>query len=340
MMSGVVCSSRRVLAVAVAGVLGLVLAVVLPVPAEAATTLGAGAARTGRFFGAAVQARFLGEAPYATVLNREFTSVTPEVELRWSTVEPQRNLFNFYSADQVAFHARSRGIRLRGHLVGPSWLPGWLTSLPNAANTRVAMINHINVMMTRYRGVFGTWDVVSEAFADTPGAPRRPTVFQQWLGDGYIEEAFRAARAADPAAKLCYNDYGIEDVDKPKGRAVLTLVRDLKARGVPIDCVGLESRFDPRSAPLPASYLRTLEEFAALGVDVEITQLDVAGGGTPQADTYRAVVVACLAVPRCTGITVWGIPDHYSSHPLDTPLLFDRNYAKKPAYDAVLIALG
>src|SRR5581483_9816835 len=145
--------------------------------------------------------------------------------------------------------------------------------------------------------------------------------------------------AADQNAKLCYNDYNIDDANHAKTRAVYNMVRDFKSRGVPIDCVGLQSHFNAQS-PVPSNYQQNIQQFAALGVDVQITELDIEGSGTAQADNYRRVVQACLAVSRCTGITVWGIPDHYSWRASGTPLLFDRNYNKKPAYDAVLAALN
>ncbi|MFB9850611.1 endo-1,4-beta-xylanase, partial [Micromonospora andamanensis] len=84
----------------------------------------------------------------------------------------------------------------------------------------------------------------------------------------------------------------------------------------------------------------TLSSFAALGVDVQITELDIEGSGTQQADTYRRVVQDCLAVPRCNGITVWGIRDSDSWRSYGTPLLFDNNGNKKQAYTATLEALN
>lgn len=117
------------------------------------------------------------------------------------------------------------------------------------------------------------------------------------------------------------------------------MVKDFKQRGVPIDCVGFQSHFNSNS-PVPSDYQANLQRFADLGVDVQITELDIEGSGSAQATNYGNVVKACLAVSRCTGITVWGIPDRYSWRSSGTPLLFDNNYNKKPAYDAVLAALG
>ncbi|WP_457458402.1 endo-1,4-beta-xylanase [Streptomyces sp. TE5632] len=306
--------------------------------AHAADTLGAAAAEQGRYFGAAVAANHLGEAQYAATLNTEFNSVTPENEMKWDALEPGRGSFNFGNADRIVDHARGRGMSVRGHtLVWHSQLPGWVSGL-GASDLRSAMNNHITEVVRHYRGQIHSWDVVNEAFQDGGSGARRSSPFQDRLGDGFIEEAFRTARAADPNAKLCYNDYNTDGVNA-KSDAVYTMVRDFKSRGVPIDCVGFQSHFNSAS-PVPSDYRANLQRFADLGVDVQITELDIEGSGTSQATNYGNVVRACLAVSRCTGITVWGIPDKYSWRSGGTPLLFDDNYNKKPAYHAALSALG
>ncbi|WMI55879.1 endo-1,4-beta-xylanase [Streptomyces rochei] len=306
--------------------------------AEAADTLGSAAAAQGRYFGTAVAAGHLGEADYAATLDREFNSATPENEMKWDATEPSRGTFTFSAADRVVDHARAQGMDVRGHtLVWHSQLPSWVGAL-GAADLRGAMNDHINQVMGRYKGQIHSWDVVNEAFQDGDSGARRSSPFQDKLGDGYIEEAFRTARAADPTAKLCYNDYNTDGVNA-KSSAVYTMVKDFKARGVPIDCVGFQGHFNSNS-PVPADLRANLQRFADLGVDVQITELDIEGSGTAQADAYARVVDACLAVDRCTGITVWGVTDKYSWRSGGTPLLFDGNYDAKPAYDAVLAALG
>lgn len=306
--------------------------------AEAATTLGASAAAKGRYFGTAVAANHLGESAYASTLDTEFTMVTPENEMKWDAVEGSRNSFNFASADQIVSHAQGKGMKLRGHtLVWHSQLPGWVGGL-GADDLRSAMNNHINQVMAHYKGKIYAWDVVNEAYQDGSSGARRSSPFQDKLGNGFIEEAFRTARAADSGAKLCYNDYNT-DGQNAKSNAVYAMVKDFKQRGVPIDCVGFQSHFNSNS-PVPSDYQANLQRFADLGVDVQITELDIEGSGSAQAASYTKVVNACLAVSRCAGITVWGIPDKYSWRSSGTPLLFDDNYGKKPAYTAVLAALG
>ncbi|HSX97748.1 MAG TPA: endo-1,4-beta-xylanase, partial [Streptomyces sp.] len=294
------------------------------------------AADSGRYFGTAVASGRLGDSTYSTILDREFNMITPENELKWDATEPSRGSFNFAPADSIVNHASAHGQKLRGHtLVWHSQLPGWVGSITNADTLRGVMNNHITTVMNRYKGRIHSWDVVNEAFADGGSGQHRSSVFQNVLGNGFIEEAFRTARKADPSAKLCYNDYNIENWSDAKTQGVYRMVKDFKSRGVPIDCVGLQSHFGAGGPP--AGFQTTLSNFAELGVDVQITELDIAQAS---AAAYTSAVKACLDVARCTGITVWGIRDSDSWRTGENPLLFDNSGNKKPAYSAVLTALS
>jgi endo-1,4-beta-xylanase len=224
---------------------------------------------------------------------------------------------------------------VRGHtLVWHAQQPAWAQGLTGQA-LHDAMTSHIAGVAGHYQGKISSWDVVNEAF-EWDGS-RRQSNLQIQLGDAWIEDAFRAAEEADPDAKLCYNDYGTDGVNA-KSDAIYDMVVDFQARGVPIDCVGFQTHLSSDSDL--GSYQENLQRFADLGVDVEITELDVGGSGAAQADVYRTVTEACLSVDRCTGITVWGITDKYSWRGEETPLLFDGDYQKKEAYSAVLEALN
>ncbi|MBD0734888.1 endo-1,4-beta-xylanase [Streptomyces sp. CBMA29] len=303
--------------------------------AAAATSLGSAAAQSGRYFGTAVAAGRLGDSTYSTILDREFNMITPENEMKWDATEPSRGSFNFGAADQIVSHAQGHGQRMRGHtLVWHSQLPGWVSGL-SASDLQSAMDNHITTEMTHFKGKIYAWDVVNEAFADGGSGQHRSSPFQDKLGNGFIEHAFRTARSADSSAKLCYNDYNIENWTDAKTQGVYNMVKDFKARGVPIDCVGFQSHFG-NGGP-PASFQTTLSNFAALGVDVQLTELDIAQAGSTQ---YANTVKACMNVARCTGITVWGIRDSDSWRSGDNPLLFDGNGNAKAAYTAVLNTLS
>ncbi|MBM7090545.1 1,4-beta-xylanase [Streptomyces sp. SID9913] len=327
---------RAAMLALVAGSVGLVGALVAPPSAQAAeSTLGAAAAQSGRYFGVAIAANRLNDSTYASIASREFNSVTAENEMKIDATQPQRGQFDFSAGDRVYNWAVQNGKEVRGHtLAWHSQQPGWMQSL-NGSALRQAMIDHINGVMAHYKGKITQWDVVNEAFADGSSGARRDSNLER-SGSDWIEVAFRTARAADPSAKLCYNDYNVEDWTWAKTQAMYRMVRDFKQRGVPIDCVGFQSHFNSGS-PYNSNFRTTLSEFAALGVDVAVTELDIQGASPT---TYAAVVNDCLAVSRCLGVTVWGVRDSDSWRSEHTPLLFNNDGSKKQAYSAVLNALN
>jgi len=299
-----------------------------------ATTLGAAAAQSGRYYGAAINTGKLGDSAYTTIAARELNMVTAENEMKIDATEPNQNQFSFTNGDRIRSFATQNGKQLRGHtLAWHSQQPTWMQNLSGSA-LRSAMINHINGVLAHYKGQMAYWDVVNEAFADGNGGGRRDSNLQR-TGNDWIEVAFRTARAADPAPKLCYNDYNIEDWNAAKTQAVFRMVQDFKSRGVPLDCVGFQAHF--AASGMPANFQTTLSNFAALGVDVAITELDIANAAS---SAFAAVTTACTNVARCVGITVWGVRDSDSWRTGENPLLFDGSGNKKPAYTAVLNALN
>ncbi|GIH02310.1 beta-xylanase [Rhizocola hellebori] len=324
---------RSALLTLIAAVLTAGTAFILSGSASAGTTLGASAAERGRYFGTAVAASKLGDSVYVSILNREFNMVTAENEMKWDATEPSQNNFTYANGDRIANQARGNGSRIRGHaLTWHNQQPTWAQNMSGSA-LRSAMVNHITNVATHYRGQIFSWDVVNEAFADGTGGGRRDSNLQR-TGNDWIEVAFRTARAADPGAKLCYNDYNTDGVN-PKSTAIFNMVQDFKNRGVPIDCVGFQSHL---TNSVPGDYQANLQRFANLGVDVQITELDISGAN--QAAVYGTVTRACLAVARCNGITVWGIRDSDSWRTGQNPLLFDNSGNKKAAYNTTLSALN
>lgn len=321
---------RRVvgLIVIVAATLWAGFAAVTATSNAADDTLAAAALAHQRFFGGAVAASKLEDVEYVDIVNTEFNSITPGNEMKWDSTEPFRGSFDFGPADQI-IGTLGGGKKLHGHvLVWHEQLPDWVKGLTDAGDLQAAMDDHINGVMGHYLGRVDAWDVVNEAFNDD--GSRRQTLFQDLMGDGFIEHAFRTAREADPGAKLCYNDFNMEG-GNAKSDAVYAMVQDFKNRGVPIDCVGFQTHL----GSAPSDFASNLERFAALGVDVQLTEVDV-GGASPE--TYSQVVEACLAVSRCTGMTVWGIRDSDNWRGGST-VLFDEEGGKKEAYMAVMRVL-
>jgi endo-1,4-beta-xylanase len=209
------------------------------------------------------------------------------------------------------------------------------------------METHITTEVTHYKGQVYAWDVVNEPFNDDGSF--RQDVFFNAMGSGYIADALRTAHAADPNAKLYLNDYNIEG-ENAKSNAMYSLVQSLLSQGVPINGVGLESHFI--LGQVPSSMLANMQRFAALGVDVAVTELDdriqlpaSSANLQQQATDFAAVVKNCLQVSRCVGVTQWGVGDADSWIPsafsgFGAATMFDQNYQPKPAFTAVQTALG
>jgi len=211
-------------------------------------------------------------------------------------------------------------------LVWHSQLPSWVSNsnFDNATLIEV-MTNHINQVAGRYKGKCHHWDVVNEALNED--GTYRDSVFLRVIGEAYIPIAFRIAAAADPAAKLYYNDYNLEYLG-PKLDGAVRIVKLLQQYGVRIDGVGYQGHLTTEvtptnSVPIPSEkdLTKALKKTADLGVDVAYTELDIRMN-TPAdaqkeqvlADAYHRVGRSCLNVKRCVGITLW-----VSSPPLQAP---------------------
>ena len=322
--------------------------------------LRAAAASTKRYVGTAIMSGRLANAPARALIARQFNSLSPENEMKWESIEPQPGVFSFEAGDKLADFAAKNNMRLRGHtLVWHSQLPQWVKGLKGDA-LRAAMAKHIAAVAGHYAGKIGQWDVVNEAIADgDSGALRDDSPFTP-LGEGFIAEAFKLARQADPKAQLIYNDYEIEGPGAPKSEAAFQLCKRLKEAGVPIDGVGFQMHVDPRKWPTAEQIRANVARYAELGLIVEFTEVDVPVGemsGTideklqQQATVAHDIVAACMAVDKCTGITFWGLTDadswfndpqwgklrgklpHY-------PLLFNSNLHPKPVVGAVEAAFN
>jgi endo-1,4-beta-xylanase len=316
-----------------------------PTPPGDVPPLRDAAASAGKLVGAAVQSPLLSDARYSEILGRHFNYVTAEYEMKWDPIERVQGSDDFVGGDAIVGYAASLGMQIRGHtLVWHGAVPSWANGL-SPADFRDAFERHIRSVADHYRGQVYAWDVVNEAIADD-GSGLRDTVFRQKLGDGYIADAFRLAHQADPQALLFYNDYGGESLNVKADR-IYDLMSDLRQQGVPIDGVGLQMHISAASPPDAASVAANMSRLASLGLRVNISEMDVRirdVPGTPamrldvQKNVYRSIVAACVAEPRCDGVTFWGFSDAHSWISGDAPLLFDALYAPKAAFYGALDA--
>jgi endo-1,4-beta-xylanase len=311
----------------------------------ALVTLRSVAGARGRLIGAALGASHLAEADYAATAAREFDFVTPENEMKWNATEPTQNTFSFSGGDAIVDFAQHHGMKVKGHtLVWHSQLPAWVPNITDANDLHNAMINHITQVVSHYRGQVIAWDVVNEAVADG-GAGLRADIFYNLLGAGYIDDAFRAAQAADPGALLVYNDYGAEG-SGGKSDYVYSMVKGMLARGVPINAVGLQMHTGTADSPSAAAVAANMQRLALLGLNVFVSEMDVqtcTGDSNHQSTRFHDIAADCAQAPLCLGVTVWGVPDKYSwlngmTCATPRPLLFDDSYVPKPAYTGVLNA--
>jgi endo-1,4-beta-xylanase len=318
------------------------------VPATAAgSTLRAAAEAQGKYFGTEVTGNMINNSTITNLAGQQFDMVTPGNEMKWDTTEPSNGSYNFGPGDAIVSFAKAHGMRVRGHnLVWQNQLPSWVSSLP-LNQVQQAMESHITTEVSHYKGQIYAWDVVNEPFNGDGSFVN--DVFYQAMGSGYIADALRTAHAADPGAQLYLNDYGIEG-ENAKSNAMYSLVQSLLAQGVPINGVGFESHYI--LGQVPSSLLANMQRFAALGVNVAVTELDdriqlpaTTADLNQQAADYATVVSDCLQVSRCVGVSQWGVGDADSWIPGTFPgwgaaTMYDQNYQPKPAYFAALSALG
>jgi endo-1,4-beta-xylanase len=289
-------------------------------------------------------------ATYTSIAAAEFNILTPENAMKWDATESSQNNFNFTEADRHVAWGQTNGMQIHGHtLVWHSQLPGWVSGISSASTLTSVMNNHIDKVMAHFKGKILVWDVVNEAFEDNGNY--RTSVFYNLLGKGFIEQAFIRARAADPAAKLIYNDYNLEYTGA-KSNAAYNMLKDLKSRNIPVDGIGFQMHLDIQYGFDYNDFATNMQRFADLGLEIYITEMDVRVPSSPsaadlqtQANYYKGVIEKCMAQPAVKAIQIWGFTDKYSWVPQTFPgrgaaLIFDSNYNPKPSYYAVQTALG
>ncbi len=238
-----------------------------------------------------------------------------------------------------------------------------------AARVDEALQKFITETVTHYKGKVKAWDVVNEPMADGGGAlrvrsnssvPAGSTDYFFWsdyLGRNWALKAFQYAKAADPQALLFINDYNLES-NPTKLDSLIGYVNELKAKGAPIDGIGTQMHISINTSH--ANIRSMFKKLAATGLKVRISELDVRLNPGDlsfinadalhlgyQAAMYQFVVDSYLELVPASqrhGITVWGVSDQYSwivqyQNKRDSPLLFNNEFQKKPAYSAVLQSL-
>ncbi|MGO3313732.1 MAG: endo-1,4-beta-xylanase [Brachybacterium tyrofermentans] len=294
-------------------------------------------------------------AAYAEVLNREFSSVSAENQMKWEYLHPERDTYAFEDGDAIASSAQQSGQVVRGHtLFWHSQNPTWLEEGGfSAEELRVILKDHIDTVVGHYRGQIQQWDVCNEIFTEE-GELRENNIWLRELGPGIIADAFRWARAADPGALLFFNDYNVDGIN-PKSDAYYALIQELLAEGIPVDGFATQGHLSTRYG-FPADLAENLQRFADLGLETAITELDVRmdlpESGRPtteqlekQAEYYRRVTEAAVAVDGCNSLTLWGFADSYSWVPGTFPgegaaTVMWEDFTRKPAYYAVQDALA
>ena len=210
------------------------------------------------------------------ILDSQFNSISPENALKWQFIHPEPDKFSFEQADQYVAYGEKHRMFIVGHcLVWHSQVPKWVfQDAEGKPLTRDALLDrmheHIRTVVGRYKGRISGWDVVNEAINDD--GTMRDSPWLKIIGPDYIAKAFQFAHEADPRAELYYNDYSLENQAKRDG--ALKLMRTLKTAGVPITGIGLQGHLH-LDTPDAKTEAATIEAFAALGLKVNISELDV-----------------------------------------------------------------
>jgi endo-1,4-beta-xylanase len=308
--------------------------------------------RSDLLVGAAVaSAPLRDDTRYRNLLAREYNTLVPENALKFESVHPEPDRYDFGEFDRILSFAESNDMCVRGHtLVWHHQLPDWVEEGGWTRDELTEVLRtHIHTVVGRYRGRVHYWDVVNEGISDWWGL--RKTIWMRTIGPEYIQMAFRFAHEADPDAVLFYNDYGVEGLGK-KSERMYELISELLERDAPIHGVGLQSHLNlgqgiPGREELEAN-LRRIEGF---GLQIHLTEVDV-GAPEPtsearlrkQAILYQRLMDACLAVRSCRAFVTWGFTDAHSWIPsffpgLGAALPFDSALRRKLSYGALARSL-
>ena len=297
-------------------------------------------------------------------LLRHFNVLVLGNGMKQDALQPSEGRFNWREGDALVEFAVKNNKLARGHtLIWHQQVPGWFFqgSGPDGLATKDQlyrrMERHIKEVVGHYKGKIHTWDVVNEAIEED-GELRNNRYYQIVGSHEYIANAFRWAHEADPDALLCLNDYSIE-ASGAKQDGFVKLLQTLLDEGVPVHVAGIQGHINI-SWPTVADLRNTIRRLAALGVKVQITELDMsiyASGAEArrradreilleQAFKYRALFEMFQEEARegnLDMVVFWGLSDietWLNNHPVpgrtDHPLFFGKDLRAKPAYWAII----
>jgi endo-1,4-beta-xylanase len=311
-------------------------------------------------YGSAVRVGALeSDSSYREAIIANCQMVVAEGEMKWADLRPTRGEYRFEKADEIIDFARQNKLEVRGHTL--AWygaLPAWTNEISSRAEAERELVDHIKTVVSRYRGVIPSWDVVNEPLVDFPesSASLRPCVWTKHLGADYLSIALRTTAAVDPGARLVLNEYDIEFKGPQfaaKRNALLSLLRSLRDKDVPLHGVGLQAHLFADRAIDRDGLQAFLREMQALKLDVLITELDVVDFELPGKVSERDALVARKAgefleavceVVRPKAILTWGLSDRYTWVPiyfkrpdgmLNRPLPLDADFRRKPLFDVI-----
>ena len=311
-------------------------------------------------YGAAARSDALvSDLSYRDAIVANCQMIVPESELKWAELRPTRDEYRFEKADMMVDFACQHGLEMRGHTL--AWygaLPAWTDTISSPAEAERELTDHIETVVSRYRGAIPSWDVVNEPLAEWPAneSSFRPSVWVKQLGADYIPIALRAAAKADPDARLVLNEYDIEYKGPrfaARRKALVALLRSLRDRGVPLHAVGLQAHLFSSRTIDRDGLQEMLAEIVALKLDVLITELDVIDFKLPGKISERDAMVADFAsqflgavcdVTRPKAILTWGLSDRYTWVPTyfkrpdgmpNRPLPLDADLKRKPLFDVI-----
>lgn len=291
------------------------------------------------------------------MLGGNFGSITPENALKWQFIEPEANVFDFNEMDGLLNLASQNSIQIHGHtLVFGEANPYWVNQLAKTSDNSktkasAALQNHIQKVVSHYKGLIKTWDLINEPLADygsfSEDQPLRQHIWQQLLGPDYLAIAVDAARQADPAAELYINEFGLED-DGPRWQAMLNLIDNLERTGHKIDGIGFQAHIINPDDIVDIDQLSGhFEQLAKRGLKVRVSELEVNAELSTkiQSSQFAAIFRTCLKASNCQSVTTWGATDKYNYFlnqnrvEMGRSLLWDAKLNPRPALSAVKHAL-